>query len=52
MKKLCKLKHLEELKSKYAKKVLKSIEEVITILNQNYGGEFRNVDEEQAMWNV
>lgn len=46
MKKLYKLEQLEELKSKYAKEVLQSIEEVITVLNENYGGEFRNVDED------
>lgn len=46
MEKLWELEHLEELKSKYSKEVLQSIEEVITILNENYGGEFRNVDEE------
>lgn len=44
MKKLWQLEQLEELKSKYAKEVLQSIEEVITILNENYKGEFRNVD--------
>lgn len=44
MKKLWKLEQLEELKSKYAKEVLQSIEEVITILNENYKGESRNVD--------
>lgn len=46
MKKLWKLEQLEELKSKYAKEILQSIEEVITVLNENYGGKFRNVDEE------
>lgn len=46
MKKLWKLGQLEELKSKYAKEILQSIEEVITVLNENYGGELRNVDEE------
>ena len=44
MKKLWQLEQLEELKSKYAKEVLQSIEEVITILNENYKGESRNVD--------
>ena len=44
MKKLWKLEQLEELQSKYSKEVLKSIEEVITILNENYGGESRNVN--------
>ncbi len=44
MKKLWKIEQLEELKSKYAKEVLQSIEEVITVLNENYGGESRNVD--------
>lgn len=46
MRKLWKLEQIEELKSKYSKEVLQNIEEVITILNQNYGGEFRNVDED------
>lgn len=46
MKKLWKLKQLEELKSKYDKEVLQSIEEVIAVFNENYGGESRNVDEE------
>lgn len=46
MKKLWKLEQLEELKSKYPKELLQSIEEVITVLNENYGGEFRKVDEE------
>ena len=46
MKKLWKLEQLEELKSKYAKEVLQSIEEVITVLNENYGGESRNVCED------
>lgn len=46
MKKLYKLEQIEELKSKYEKEVLQSIEEVITVLNENYGGEFRNVDDE------
>ena len=44
MKKLWKLEQLEELQSKYSKEVLKSIEEVITILNENYEGESRNVN--------
>lgn len=45
MKKLWKLKQLEELKSKYAKEVLQSIEEVITVLDKNYGdSESRHVD--------
>lgn len=44
MKRLYKLEQLKELKSKYAKEVLQSIEEVITVLNENYGGESRNVD--------
>ncbi|MBN1051732.1 hypothetical protein DV092_06620 [Clostridium botulinum] len=45
MKKLWKLEQLEELKSKYAKEVLQSIEEVITVLNENYGdSESRDVD--------
>lgn len=44
MKKLWKLEQLEELKSKYAKDVLQNIEEVITIINENYKGESRNVD--------
>lgn len=45
MKKLWKLWQLEELKSKYAKEVLQSIEEVITVLNENYGdSESRNVN--------
>ncbi|AGF58779.1 hypothetical protein B0P06_002901 [Clostridium saccharoperbutylacetonicum] len=34
------------MKSKYEKEVLQSIEEVITVLNENYGGEFGNVDED------
>ncbi|NAS19322.1 hypothetical protein GND98_016025 [Clostridium butyricum] len=46
MKKLYKLEQLEELKSKYTKEVLQSIEETITVLNENYGGESRNVDED------
>ena len=45
MKKLWKLEQLEELKSKYAKEVLQSIEGVITVLNENYGdSESRHVD--------
>lgn len=44
MKKLWELEQLEELQSKYSKEVLKSIEEVIRILNENYGGECRNVN--------
>lgn len=44
MKKLWKLEQLEELKSKYEKEVLQSIEAVITVLNENYEGESRNVD--------
>lgn len=47
MKKLWKLEQLEELKSQYTKEVLQSIEEVITVLNENYGdSESRNVDED------
>ncbi|EKQ56712.1 MULTISPECIES: hypothetical protein [unclassified Clostridium] len=37
MKKLWELEQIEELKSKYAKEVLQSIEEVITVFNENYG---------------
>lgn len=45
MKKLWKLEQLEELKSKYAKEVLQSIEEIITVIDENYGGsKSRNVD--------
>lgn len=44
MKKLWRLKQLEEVKSEYTKEVLQSIEEVITVLNENYGGESRNVN--------
>lgn len=48
MKKLWKLEQLEKLKSKYAKEVLQSIKEVITVLNENYGGsESRNVDSDK-----
>lgn len=52
MKKLWKLEQLEELKSKYTKEVLQSIKEVITVLNENYGWEFRNVDEELGLCNI
>lgn len=45
MKKLWKLEQLEELKSKYAKEVLQSIEKVITVIDENYGdSESRKVD--------
>ena len=45
MKKLWKLEQLEELKSKYAKEVLQSIEEVITVIDENYGdSKSRDVD--------
>lgn len=45
MKKLWKLDQLEELKSKCAKELLQSIEEVITVIDENYGGsESRHVD--------
>ncbi|WP_082083511.1 MULTISPECIES: hypothetical protein [unclassified Clostridium] len=45
MKKLWKLEQLEELKSKYAKEVLQNIEEVITVLDENYGdSQSRHVD--------
>lgn len=46
MKKLWKLEQLEELKSKYVKEVVQRIEDVITILNEHYEGESRNVNEE------
>ena len=45
MEKLWKLEQLEELKSKYSKEVLQSIEDVITVLDENYGdSESRHVD--------
>ncbi|MDU1603149.1 MAG: hypothetical protein E6845_09305 [Clostridium sp.] len=45
MEKLWKLEQLEKLKSKYAKEVLQSIEEVITEIDENYGDtESRHVD--------
>lgn len=46
MKKSYKLEQLEELKIKYPKVVLHRIEEVIIVINENYGGEFRNTDED------
>lgn len=45
MVKLYKKKQLEELKQKYSKEVLKEAEEIITLLNDNYGAN-RDVDKD------
>ena len=39
MKIVCKLEQLEELKQKHTKEVIKRIEEIITIINENYGSD-------------
>lgn len=44
MKKVYKLEQLEELKQKYSKEVIKEAEEIITILDENYGVD-RNLED-------